>query len=117
MKKLIFIFALIWICASIFSQGKDSTYYVFSKVLFIPDASTISHSQGVITYKKIYMYVDGKEVLNEKGGNTFNSETEGINYLAKQGWEVISTQKVIISGMTLNEWLLKKRVKLQSKQN
>ncbi len=115
MKKLIFIFALIWICASIFSQEKDSTYYVFGKVLFIPDASTLKLTQGVITYEKIFMYLDDEEVLNEKGGKTFNSEMEGINFLAKQGWEVVSKQKVNISDVPLNEWLLKKRVKFSVK--
>jgi len=111
MKKLLFIILIGLLTINIKAQT-DSTYYVYSEVLFIPDASTMSHIGGQITYKKAFMYLDGKEILNEKEENTFNSETEGINYLAKQGWVVVSKKKIIIDGINLNQWLMKRKILL-----
>ena len=109
MKRLLLIFIIVFLSASMYAQSEPK--FVYSEIVgtsrFMSTKVTIEISSG----QRMKTFSDNR--LKDSSGKpiVFNSMIDAMNYMGKQGWEFVQAYIITESSQNVYHFLLKKPFK------
>lgn len=110
MKKLLFVLALLLFTSiSSFSQEKSTKEYVYCDMICVLKPFSKNYS-FVLDYGQYLRWFDETRMKNDSTGNLekFNSMMDGLNYMARKGWELQQAYAVSEASRVVHHYIFRR---------